>query len=187
MGMEETVYDNTSDIEMEITKASWWAVLLEGVIAVLVGLFLLLRPATTTVLLMQVLGIYWLASGVLSLLGAIVNKGEGSRTWRFLSGILSVIAGLFILTYPYYGSFILLRFFIIFIGIWVIVSGAVKLYSAFKRGGWGIGVIGILTIILGLLLLTNSLVGILVLPWIFGFFLVIGGIAALILGIKMKS
>jgi uncharacterized membrane protein HdeD (DUF308 family) len=187
MGMEETVYNNTSDMEMEITKASWWAVLLEGVIAVLVGLFLLLRPATTTVLLMQVLGIYWLASGVLSFLGAIVNKGEESRTWKFLSGILSVIAGLFILTYPYYGSFILLRFFIIFIGIWVIVSGAVKLYSAFKRGGWGIGAVGILTIILGLLLLTNSLIGILVLPWIFGFFLVIGGIAALILGIKMRS
>ena len=84
--MEETVYNNNSEMELEITKVSWWAILLEGVIAVLVGLFLLLRPATTTVLLIQVLGIYWLASGVLSLLGGIVNKGEGSRAWKLNFG-----------------------------------------------------------------------------------------------------
>lgn len=184
--MEKTVYNNNAEMELEVTKVSWWAILLEGVIAILIGLFLLFRPATTTVLLIQVLGIYWLASGILSFLGAIIYKGE-NRAWKLISGILSVLAGIFILTYPYYGSFILLKIFVIFIGIWVIISGGIKLYSALKRGGWGIGILGILTIILGLLLLTNFLIGILVLPWIFGFFLVIGGIAAFIIGIKKKS
>ena len=58
---------------------------------------------------------------------------------------------------------------------------------ALKGGGWGTGIIGVLTIILGLLLLTNSLAGVLILPWIFGFFLVIGGIGAVIVGLKIRT
>ena len=63
-------------------------------------------------------------------------------------------------------------------------------YSAWalKEGEeWGMGILGVLSIILGLLLLTNSLVGVLVLPWIFGFFLIVGGIGTVIWGIKMKT
>jgi uncharacterized membrane protein HdeD (DUF308 family) len=57
----------------------------------------------------------------------------------------------------------------------------------FRGGGWGIGILGVLSIILGLLLLTNALAGVLVLPWIFGFFLIIGGIGAVIAGLKMRT
>ncbi|MGB9927616.1 MAG: HdeD family acid-resistance protein [Methanosarcina sp.] len=179
--------DNTDSIrELEITKVSWWTVLLEGVVAIIVGLFLLYRPAVTVSLLIQVLGIYWLASGLIAVFGAIIYK-EGNRTWKALSGILSLIAGAFILAYPLYSSFVLLNFFVIFIAIWVIVTGGIRVYSAIKRGGWAIVAVGILTIILGLLLLTNFLIGVLVLPWVFGFFLVIGGLGVLILAIKMRS
>ncbi len=89
--------------------------------------------------------------------------------------------------YPVYSPFIVLTLLIIFIGAWVIVTGAVKFAWALKGGGWGMGILGILTIILGLLLLTNSLAGILILPWIFGFFLIIGGIGAVIVGIKTRA
>lgn len=183
--MEQVNYTN-SEGDLEIMKASWWAVLLEGIIAIIIGLFLLYRPAVTTSLLIQVLGIYWLASGLIAVLGAIVYKEE-NRTWKFLSGALSILAGAFILMYPLYSSFVLLNFFIIFIAVWVIVSGGIRVYSAIKRGGWGIVLVGILTIILGLLLLTNFVAGVLVLPWVFGFFLVVGGIGALILAIKMRA
>lgn len=181
----EQSIESEYEIGYEILQVPWWVVLLEGIIAILVGLFLLYKPAATTVFLVQILGIFWLAEGILSVIGALIFSGN--RVWKLLSGILSIIAGVVILTYPIYSPFVVLTLFIIFIGVWAIINGVVKIVLALKGGGWGIGIIGVLTIILGLLLLTNSLVGVVFLPWIFGFFLILGGIGSLIWGLKMRT
>lgn len=174
-----------SQTGFEVIDTPWWVVFLEGIIAIITGIFLLYQPVITTILLIQILGIFWLAGGIVSVIGALVFPGN--RWWKLLSGILSIIAGVVILTYPIYSSFIVLALFIIFIGAWAIVTGVVHLVWGLKGGGWGIGILGILTIILGLLLLTNSLAGVLVLPWIFGFFLIIGGLGSVIWGLRMRS
>jgi uncharacterized membrane protein HdeD (DUF308 family) len=182
--MEQPVVTRSA-IGIEVIETPWWVVLLEGVIAVIAGLFLLYQPVITTILLIQILGIFWLAGGIVSVIGALLFPEN--LWWKLLSGILSIIAGVVILTYPVYSSFIVLTLLVIFIGAWAIFTGGVRLAWALKGGGWGTGILGILTIILGLLLLTNSLAGVLVLPWIFGFFLIIGGIGAVILGIRMRA
>jgi len=182
--MEQPI-DTDSKMELEVLQAPWWAVLLEGIIAIVIGLFLLYEPVVTTILLIQILAIFWLAGGIVSVIGALIFPEN--RLWKLLSGILSIIAGVLILMYPIFSPFIVLTFLIIFIGAWAIVNGAVKLAWALKGGGWGMGILGVLTIILGLLLLTNSLFGALFLPWMFGFFLIIGGIGAVIWGIKMRT
>ena len=148
-----------------------WIVLLEGIIAILIGFFLI-----------QILGIFWLAEGILSVIGGLIYSGN--RVWKLLSGILSIIAGAVILMYPIYSSAVVLTLFVIFIGIWAVITGVVKIVLSFKGGGRGIGIIGILTIILGLLLLVNFAAGVLVLPWVFGLFLILGGIGTLIEGFR---
>ena len=173
------------ELEYGVLDTPWWVVLLEGIFAIIVGLFLLYSPAATTIFLVQVLGIFWLAGGIISILGAFVFSGN--RLWKLISGILSIIAGIVILMYPLYSPFVVLTLFIIFIGVWAIITGITHLFWGFKGGGWGVGILGILSIILGLLLLTNSLAGVLVLPWIFGFFLILGGIGAVIGGLKMRT
>ncbi len=182
--LEQSI-DSDNEIGYETLQVPWWVVLLEGIIAILVGLFLIYRPAITTIILIQFLGIFWLAEGVLSVVGALIFSGN--RIWKLLSGVLSVIAGIFILMYPIYSPIIVLTLFVIFIGVWAIINGAVKIALAVKGGGWGTGIIGILTIILGLLLLSDSLIGTLSLPWVFGFFFIIGGIGAVIGGLKMRT
>jgi uncharacterized membrane protein HdeD (DUF308 family) len=174
-----------SEFAFEVIDTPWWIVLLEGIFAIIAGLFLLYEPLITTILLIQVLGIFWLAEGIVSVVGALIFPGN--RLWKLLSGIFSIIAGIAILTYPVYSPLIVLTLLVIFIGAWAIVTGAVKLAWAFKGGGWGMGILGILTIILGLLLLTNSLVGVIVLPWIFGIVLIIGGIGSVIWGFRMRT
>jgi uncharacterized membrane protein HdeD (DUF308 family) len=181
----EQSIDFDNEIRYEILQVPWWVVLLEGIIAILVGLFLLYRPAVTTIFLIQILGIFWLAEGILSVVGALIFSGN--RVWKLLSGILSIIAGVVILMYPIYSPFIVLKLVVVFIGVWAIINGIVKIALALKGGGWGTGIIGVLTMILGLLLLTNSLIGVLFLPWVFGFFLIIGGIGSLVWGIKMRT
>jgi uncharacterized membrane protein HdeD (DUF308 family) len=181
----EQPVDADSEVGYEPLEAPWWVVLLEGVIAILVGLFLLYSPAVTTIFLIQILGIFWLAGGILSVLGAFIFSGN--RLWKLLGGVLSIIAGIVILTYPIYSPLVVLTLFVIFVGVWAIITGAVRLIGGLKGEGWGTGILGILTIILGLLLLTNTLAGALALPWVFGFFLIIGGIGAVIGGLKMRT
>jgi uncharacterized membrane protein HdeD (DUF308 family) len=178
----EVSFDPDDEMGYAPLELPRWIVLLEGIIAILIGLFLLFRPAQTTTFLIQILGIFWLAEGILSVIGGLIYSGN--RVWKLLSGILSIIAGAVILMYPIYSSVIVLTLFVIFIGIWAVVTGVVKIVLALKGGGRGIGIIGILTIILGLLLLVNFAAGVLVLPWVFGLFLILGGIGTLIEGFR---
>lgn len=173
-----------SKTKLGVSQAPWWSVLLEGIIAIVVGVFLLYEPIATTTLLIQLLAIFWLVGGILSVIGALIFTKDGK--WKLLSGILGIIAGVVILMYPIISPYIVLRLLVIFVGALAIVNGAVVIASTLKGGGWGMGVLGILSILLGLLLLTNTLAGILVLPWMFGLILVIGGIGAVIWGIKIR-
>ena len=184
VGMKQPI-DTESEIKYEVSKAPWWSVLLEGIIAIIIGLFLLYEPITTTILLVQILAIFWLLEGIVSVIGALIFTKDGK--WKLLSGILSIIVGVVILMYPIFSPYIVLRFLVIFIGVLAIVNGAVILTSGLKEGEKSLGILGALSIILGLLLLTNILAGILVLPWVFGIFFIVGGIGIVIWGIKMRT
>ncbi len=182
--MEQQIYTE-SNIKLEVVQPPWWSVFLEGIIAILIGIFLIYEPIETTILLIQILAIFWLAQGIVSVIEALIYTKKWM--WNLISGILSIIAGVVILMYPIISPFIVFNLLILLIGVLVLVNGAVRFTLALKGGGLGMGILGVLTIILGLLLLTNSLVGVLVLPWVFGFFLIFGGIGAVIGGIKMRT
>jgi uncharacterized membrane protein HdeD (DUF308 family) len=172
------------EADFETLVVPWWMVLLEGIVALIIGLFLLFYPGITTTVLITVLGILWLFGGIFALVGLLMNREHWG--WKILSGVLGILAGLAILAYPLYSAVFLLTFFVIMIGIWAIIYGAVRLAWAFNGGGWGVGLLGLLTIILGLLLLVNPLIGAVILPWLFGVFAIAGGIIAIIAGIKMR-
>lgn len=181
--MESTTPEHRG-IEYEVMQVPWWLVALEGVFAVIVGLFLLFSPIVTTITLIQILGIFWILGGALSILSLLMDREN--LGWKLLSGITGILIGLLVFSYPL-TPFVVLALFIIVLGIGSIIYGAIRLFWALKGGGLGIGVLGLLTIALGVLLLANPLAGAIILPWIYGVSLVAGGIAALIGGLRMKS
>jgi uncharacterized membrane protein HdeD (DUF308 family) len=168
----------------EELQIPWWIVLLEGIISIILGLFLIFEPVATTITLVQILGIFWFLGGVFTILSLLVDRENIG--WKLLSGLVGIVTGLIVFVYPY-SPFVVLAFFVVIMGVLSIVYGAVRFVWAFKGGGLGTAVLGILTITLGVLLLANPLAGAVVLPWIYGFFLVIGGVAALIWGILARS
>lgn len=171
-------------VEYEVLQVPWWLVVLEGVFAVIIGLYLLFSPIVTTIALVRILGIFWLLGGVLSILSLVMDRENAG--WKLLSGIMGILIGLVVIVYPF-SPFVILAILVMILGIWSIIYGAIRLVWAFKGGGLGMAVLGILTIALGILLLINPLAGAIVLPWIYGISLVIGGIAALIGGLRMRS
>ena len=45
--------------KQEKQNIPWWVVLLQGIAAVILGLFLLAKPGMTMVVVVQLIGIYW--------------------------------------------------------------------------------------------------------------------------------
>jgi uncharacterized membrane protein HdeD (DUF308 family) len=181
--MEETATEYGT-ITYEVIRVPWWIIALEGIVSLFIGLFLLFSPVLTTIALVQVLGIFWLVGGIFSILSLLVDREN--MGWKLLSGLLGIIAGAFVFIYPY-SPFVILATLVIILGASSIVYGAVRFVWAFKGGGLGMGILGVLEIIIGIFLLANPLIGALVLPWAYGITLIVGGIAALIGGIRMRS
>jgi uncharacterized membrane protein HdeD (DUF308 family) len=162
----------------------WWIVVIEGIVAFVIGLFLLFEPVTTTITLMQILGLFWFLGGVLLILSLLMDR-ENTR-WKLLSGLLGIITGALVFIYPYI-PFVILSLLVIILGILSIVYGALRLVWAFKGGGLVMAILGVLLVAIGILLLANPLAGAVILPWMYGVFLVLGGIVSFIAGIKMRS
>jgi uncharacterized membrane protein HdeD (DUF308 family) len=153
--LEHSVATNSDTVYGSISTP-WQLILIEGILAIITGLFLLYEPFTA-ILLTQILGFFWLVIGIISIIGALLSSEN--RWWKLLSGILSFIAGIIILTYPVYSPFVVLGLLVIFIGVWAIITGAIRIASSFRREEWGTGILGVFTITLGLLLLTTLRLG----------------------------
>ncbi len=163
----------------------WWLVLIQGIITLILGIMFLYFPYGTLLIVITFLGAYWFISGLFALVSLTVDRTNTG--YKVLFGILGVIAGLAILFYPLYGTIVVVSMFVIFVGVWGLIMGFMGLFAAFKGGGWGAGVIGVLLIIFGCILLANVLVSALVLPFVLGVFGIVGGIAAIISAFMIKG
>jgi uncharacterized membrane protein HdeD (DUF308 family) len=80
----------------------WWS-LASAVLAIIAGLILLARPIQGTATLTLVVGVYFLAEGVATILYALEHRREVSARWSWLliAGLFDiVIAGLIIAGWP---------------------------------------------------------------------------------------
>jgi uncharacterized membrane protein HdeD (DUF308 family) len=162
----------------------WWLVLLQGIAGVIIGLLLLTYPAKTTVFLVQFLGIYWFVSGIFGIISLFIDSSHWG--WKLFAGLLGIFAGILILQHPLWSTVLVPTTLVIILGIQGLIIGVVNLIHAFRGGGWGIGILGVLSIGFGLVLLANIFVSALVLPYVAGALGVVGGIIAIFYSFKLK-
>lgn len=99
-----------------------------GALSFLVGLLCLRSPLQTMVVIALVVGAWWLISGVIETVAAIAGGPAPHRGWRIAMGLVSVAAGVLVLMYPG----ISLGTFVLVLGIWLVVYGAIAVVSAFR-------------------------------------------------------
>jgi uncharacterized membrane protein HdeD (DUF308 family) len=164
----------------------WWLVLLEGIAAVIIGIFLLTSPGITLFALVQVTGFFWLIGGIFRIVSIFVDSS--SWGWKLLGGVVGILAGLVILQHPLWSTLLLPAVYVVILGIQGIILGGASLVMAFRGGGWGTGVLAVLSILLGIVLLLNPLfIGIAVLPFVLGIFALLGGILAIVAAFMMRK
>lgn len=174
----------TMDTAFEKAAIPWWLLLVEGVAAIVIGVLLLMNPVKMTVLLVQVLAIYWLIKGIVAIISIFIDHTAWG--WKLFIGIVGIIAGYVLIQYPLAGTKTVTVAFIVVLGIQGIMIGIVELIQAFQGGGWGIGILGGLSVVIGIWLLLNAWDVVGILPWVLGIMAIIGGIFAIIMAFKVK-
>jgi uncharacterized membrane protein HdeD (DUF308 family) len=180
--MTETSVSTGYKVELQLPP--WWLVFLEGLVALIIGIYLITSPVATTIFLVWVLGIYWLIAGILTLVHLFTDRTD--MIWKVISGIIGILAGLAVIEYPLLSAVFVPATFIILIGVLGIVYGAISLFYSLKLG-WGAAIKGILSIIFGLLLIGSPYIGIVLLVYFLAVIGIVGGVATMYMGYKMRS
>jgi uncharacterized membrane protein HdeD (DUF308 family) len=176
------------DALSEVLAESWWAVGLRGIFGILFGLICLLTPGVAVEVFVILFAAYMLVDGVFAIVGGIKAARNGER-WGLLilEGIVDLAAGLVAVLWPA----ITLVALIWIVAIWAIVSGALMLGAAFTlnldHGRWWLALGGIASVIFGILLVVEPLIGAVVLTMWIGAYALVFGIFLLILAFQLHS
>jgi uncharacterized membrane protein HdeD (DUF308 family) len=165
-----------------------WAIALRGVLAVIFGVIALRNPGVAAGAFVIVFAIYAFADGILEFTLAARFGQAGLRWgWYAFKGLVTVAAGIIALAYP--GITLLALVFII--GIRAIILGVMELAAAFSWEGlqsrWLLGLAGVLSIVLGILLLGNPFAGGLALIWTVGVYAIVFGVMLFAIAIRTLS
>jgi uncharacterized membrane protein HdeD (DUF308 family) len=182
--MREGKIMTTSAATLSKPSWPWWLVLINGIAALIFGILLLVSPGQTTMLLIRILGFYWFVTGIMSLVFIFVDhSGWG---WKLATGILGILAGFYILDHPLWSFFMVPAILIIVLAIQGIIMGVIQLVQAFRGDGWGIGILGIISIFFGLVLLASPMMAATALPFVLGLGGIAGGIVAIFMAFQRR-
>jgi len=176
----------------QVASAIWWLVLLRGIAAVLLGILLFTNPDAILSVVIIFLGIYWVVDGIITLLASFTGREEHSNWgWGIFVGIISILAGLAVLSQPVLTAIFTAQFIVSLVGIIIIISGISSIVTGFRlrktSGEWMMILGGVLGLILGLLLLMNPLFSALVFVNITAIFSIIGGFALIVMAFQVKK
>jgi uncharacterized membrane protein HdeD (DUF308 family) len=179
----------TAAVARRITPhGAWWVVLLEGIFSLLIGLFLLTAPGATVIVLTRVIGWFWLISGVIAIVSIFTRDTGIYWGWLLINGVLGILAGLAVLDHPLLAAILAPTALVIFLGLEGLLIGLTYLVQAFRGGGWGVGVLGLLSIVFGTLILlvsTPPAALVTIVTWV-GVTGIVGGIALIVMGLRQR-
>jgi uncharacterized membrane protein HdeD (DUF308 family) len=180
--------DPRCDALSEVLADGWWAVGLRGILGILFGLICLLTPGLAVQVFIILFAAYMFVDGVFAIISGIKAARNGER-WGLLilEGIVDLAAGVIAVLWPG----ITLVALIWLIAVWATVSGILMLSSAFNLnldyGRWWLALGGIASIIFGILLVIEPLIGAVVLTMWIGAYALVFGVFLLILAFQLHS
>ena len=142
----------------------WWAFMLRGVFAGVLGIFALIWPTPTFTILTRMVGLYCLADGLPGLVGALRASDRGTY---LLQPVVSLVVGGFLLFWPSTSVRTLLMVF----GGWALFTGISNVLAARRANVEDTGRVLMATIggavaVVGLVLLIWPGTGVVAISWI---------------------
>ncbi len=176
------------DILRTIGK-SWGWVLFFGIVTLILGVLVTLRPKDTIYAFAILLGIWLFVAGLFRMVMAIADHEDtaGTRWLMAFLGLLSVIVGILFL-HRTDDTVTTLAFLI---GLFWVIGGLIEFFSAYSdrdlpARGWRIGM-GVLAFAAGVVTLVVPNLTLTVLAVIMGIWLILYGLLEIILSLQLRK
>ena len=169
----------------------WWMILILGIFAIVIGAILLFGSTATKVdtylTLVVALGIWWVITGIFDLIHMFQDHTMWG--WKLFIGIVSIIAGIYLIEYPVWAAAVLPQVMVLIVGIWALMYGVIMLFMAFRGGGWGAGILGAIEILFGIILMGSygKLGSGLAFLWAAAICAFIGGIFMVVMAFRQRN
>jgi uncharacterized membrane protein HdeD (DUF308 family) len=183
----ESLYDKATKLAgTQLTKMRW-ALGLNGLLAVAVGVIILVWPNISLYALTIVFGAYALAGGVVGLAAAIRGAVPGERGWLVVWSLLGIAVGVMVFVWPDISALALLYV----IGAYAVAAGIITVAGAFylplDGGDTALLILsGLVSILFGIVMFARPEAGALVTLALIAAFALITGITELVVAIGGK-
>jgi uncharacterized membrane protein HdeD (DUF308 family) len=124
--MSSTLQDAQQSVSKQLTRARW-AIGLNGVLAIAVGIAIIVWPNISLYSLVIVFGAFALARGVIGLVAAIRSPVKDGRGWLVFNSLLSIAVGVVVFWRTDMSAVALLYV----IGFYAIAIGVTEIFAAY--------------------------------------------------------
>jgi uncharacterized membrane protein HdeD (DUF308 family) len=155
-----------------------------GILTIILGIIAIASPWMTGFAVLWLIGVLVMAAGIMRMIWAFGAGSLGKGILVFLIGVLTLLAGIVVISHPLMSSAVLT----VVLAIYFVADGLAELFAAggLPSGQQGKGWLifdGIVTLILGVMLFTGfPLAGVLAIGVLLGIKLLFVGITMLTLG-----
>lgn len=165
---------------MKELKQFRWFLLVTGILILLLGLFMFTTPLENLVAVAIFIALAMLLSGISEIVCFFSEDKTGRSTWLLASGILSMLFGMWVL----FGSgmpAMVVALPLIF-AIWILTGGIMRSIGAFKLKEVGVGswwiilIIGLLSAVLGFILMFSPVMSAFVAAYTLAFIITLHGL-----------
>jgi len=172
-----------------LLAASWWSLVLRGLLAIVLGAIAFGMPGVTIGALVILFGAYALADGIVAIIGAYRASKEHER-WGILliEGLAGIVAAAITVMWPGITALTL----VLFIGAWALTTGILEIIAAIKlrryvAGEWLLLVSGFASLVFGLLLIILPLAGAIAIAFTLGVYAMTFGVLLISLGLRLRA
>lgn len=174
----------------ESLNRAWWGIVLRGLVAIALGIFILARPLESVAAFALVIAIWALVDGIAGIVHSFDLRPVYKHWWVMLLGGL-VSAGFGVAALFFY-PVLSLTFAVVWVAWWLLLTGCIGVYIAFQQKavelpwGWTLA-FGILSIVAGGFAFYYQGATLAAIMSFISAFAIVGGIVMLIGAIKLKS
>lgn len=174
---------------LEVMGRNWWMLLVRGIAAVLFGIAVLVWPSLALTVLVLLWGAYALIDGAFAIVMGVQGRAYYRNWWvTVLEGLVSIVAGVIALLWP--GVTAVALFYVV--AAWAIITGVLEIAAAIQlrkeiSGEFWLGLSGVLSVGLGVLLAVYPGAGMISLLVVLGIYAIVFGVSLIVLSFRVRG
>jgi uncharacterized membrane protein HdeD (DUF308 family) len=168
---------------------SWGLAFFRGVLAVLFGAIALFQPGGTTFTLVTLFGAFAVINGIFALVSAFRMSNHTERWWVLIfEGIFGILAGIVAFLVPAAVAVAV----VYIMAAWAVITGALVIVAAIQlrkviENELWLGLVGALSVGVGVLLFAEPGAGIVIWAWTIGIFALLYGAGLIAFALRLRG